>query len=223
MIKSRIGVLGGTFDPIHNGHLGLAIEAIDKLALKTVFLVPSFLSPNKVNQHITPINIRIQMARLAVETYSNIRVSILEAERGGLSYTVDTMEFFSKKFSNDEIFFLGGMDSFVDMGVWRDFQKIFKLSNLVIAPRQGIKTPDIMKCLKDWFGAKNPYTKVDSDKFLAKFIRKDNNNQITFLQLNQCPAASNEIRAMVAQGREVKKLLPAKVENYIIKHRLYQV
>ncbi len=222
MAQSRIGILGGTFDPIHMGHLGLAIEAIDKLELNTIFLVPSFLSPHKTDQTITPIDIRVQMARLAIESYANIEVSTAEAERGGVSYTIDTLKLFSKKFLKDEIFFLAGMDSFLDMGHWRDFQRIFELSNIAIAVRPGINTPDIINCLQNWFGNENPYIKVDSDKFLEKFVRTDKNKQIIFFQPKPCPAASSEIRAMVAEGKEIKNLLPAKVENYIIGHRLYQ-
>jgi len=222
MAKSRIGILGGTFDPIHLGHLGLAIEAISELELRQIFLVPSFLSPHKTDQVVTPIDIRVQMARLAVKPYSDIQVSTLEAERGGISYTVDTVTFFSNKFREDEIFFLAGMDSFLDMGLWRNFQRIFELSNIAIAVRPGIKMPNIVDCLQNWFGGDNPYARVNSDKFLERFVRIDKNKEIVFFQPKPCPAASREIRAMIAKGKEVKNLLPAKVENYIIGHHLYQ-
>jgi len=222
MTKSRIGILGGTFDPIHLGHLGLAIEAINELELRQIFLVPSFLTPHKTGQVITPIATRVQMARLAVKPYPDIEVSTLEAERGGISYTVDTVTFFSDKFLNDEIFFLAGMDSFLDMGHWRDFQRIFELSNIAIAVRPGIKTPNIVDCLQNWFGDENPYTRVDSGKLLEKFVRADKNKEIVFFQPKPCPVASREIRAMVAEGKEVKNLLPAKVESYINGHHLYQ-
>ncbi len=222
MTESRIGILGGTFDPIHLGHLGLAIEAINKLELRQIFLVPSFLSPHKTNQIITPIESRVKMAHLAVKPYADIVVSTLEAERGGISYTVDTVTFFSDKFPKDEIFFLAGMDSFVDMGYWRSFQRIFELSNIAIAARPGIKTPDVNGCLQNWFGDENPYIRVNSDKFLEKFVRRDKNKQIIFFQPKPCPVASSEIRSMVAEGKKVKNLLPAKVENYIIGHHLYQ-
>jgi nicotinate-nucleotide adenylyltransferase len=222
MTKSRIGILGGTFDPIHLGHLGLAIEAISKLELRQLFLVPSFLSPHKTDQIITPIDTRIQMVRLAIKPYSDIEVSTLEAERGGISYTVDTVTFFSNKFLKDEIFFLAGMDSFLDMGYWRSFKRIFELSNIAIAVRPGIKMPNIVDCLQSWFGDENPYVRVDSDKFLEKFVRIDKNKQVVFFQPKPCPAASREIRSMVAEGKEVKNLLPAKVENYIIGHHLYK-
>ncbi len=222
MAESRIGILGGTFDPIHQGHLGLAIEAVDKFGLETIFLVPSFLSPHKADREVTSIDFRVQMARLAVEPYSNIKISTVEAERGGISYTIDTINFFSNQFDGDEIFFLAGMDSFLDMGSWRDFKRIFELANIAIAVRPGVRTPDIMDCLQSWFEGDNPYVKVDSNQFLEKFVRTDKGKQITFFEPKPCLAASNEIRAMIAKGRQVKNLLPAKVENYIIDHRLYQ-
>ncbi len=222
MARGRIGILGGTFDPIHLGHIGLAVEAINKLRLEKVFLIPSFLSPHKTDQIITPIDARVEMAGLAATSYSNIEVSDVEAERGGISYTVDTVAFFSDQYPEDEIFFLAGMDSFLDMGYWRNFQRFFELSNIAIAMRPGIKTPDVTSCLQKWFGEENPYVKVDSNEFLEEFIRIDQKKRIIFFQPKPCPLTSSEIRAKVAEGREVKNLLPEKVENYIIEHHLYQ-
>jgi nicotinate-nucleotide adenylyltransferase len=219
---SRVGIFGGTFDPIHFGHLGLAVEAKKALVLNKIFLIPSYNPPHKVGRTITPIEIRINMAQLAVGSHEGVEVSEIELERGGLSYTIDTVISFIDSFPNDEFFLLVGLDSFLDMSKWRFFGRIFELCNIVVGMRPKIGLPDTDNCFKDWFGNENPYFRINSDLFMEEFIRKDNGKRVIFFQQEPCPAASSEIRSMIAEGKDVKNLLPGKVENYIIGHRLYQ-
>jgi nicotinate-nucleotide adenylyltransferase len=133
----KIGILGGTFNPIHIGHLILADEVREKLALDRVIFVPTFIPPHKRSSAVAAASDRLKMVKLAVRENGFFQVSDIEIKRKGLSYTVDTVKAFNKKFPGDELYFVTGSDLLKYLDEWKDFRELIKLVKFVVATRPG--------------------------------------------------------------------------------------
>ena len=144
----RIGILGGTFNPIHIGHLILAEEAREKLKLKKVILVPAFLPPHKADSDIAPVKDRLSMVKLAIKGNKYLSVSDMEIKRGGRSYTIDTIKELNKIYSNDELYFIIGSDLFKYLNEWKDLKEINKLVKFIVATRPGYPLENIPVYMK---------------------------------------------------------------------------
>src|SRR3989338_2781334 len=139
----RIGILGGTFDPIHEGHLALARAAVKELRLDKLVLVPTYPHPlsDKQSSTVTSAEDRLEMVRLAVDGEPKFAVSELELERKGISYTVDTLNQIRKQYPKpDELFFVTGGDWGKALNQWKDIRTIFSLAHFVVARRPGFDT-----------------------------------------------------------------------------------
>lgn len=146
----KIGILGGTFNPVHIGHLILAEEAREKLGLNRVIFVPANLAPHKDNQGVVSPQHRLKMLRLAIKGNRFFSVSDLEIKRGGISYTIDTLREFRRIFFKDELFFLIGSDLLNYLDSWKDLHDIFKIVSFVVATRPGFsleKIPSFIQTL----------------------------------------------------------------------------
>ena len=141
----KIGVLGGTFNPIHIGHLILAEEAREKLGLDRVVFVPTYLPPHKDGVDIAPAQARLEMVRGAVAGNKHFRVSDVEIRRNGRSYTIDTVRAFRKKYPQDELYFITGSDVLNYLSEWKDVEAILKLVKFVVATRPGYPLENIPK------------------------------------------------------------------------------
>lgn len=136
----RIGILGGTFNPIHNGHLRLASQARRRLGLNKVIFVPANIPPHKLTRDILPAKERYKMVKLAIAGYPCFEASDYEIKSGGTSYSVKTLRAFKKKFGKKaKLFFLTGSDSLQQLASWKDIGRIVKLADFVIASRSGHK------------------------------------------------------------------------------------
>lgn len=133
----KIGILGGTFNPIHLGHLILAEEAREKLGLARVIFVPAYLPPHKDNSDIAPAKERFAMVRLAIERNKYLSVSDAEIKRDGRSYTIDTIKEFTKKYPQDELYFIIGSDLLKYLDDWKDLFEIIKMVKFIVATRPG--------------------------------------------------------------------------------------
>ncbi len=133
----KIGILGGTFNPVHIGHLILAEEAREKLALDKVVFVPAYFPPHKDNLDIAPASDRFNMISLAIRGNKYFSVSDIEIKRDGRSYTIDTVKMFKNKFPKDELFFITGSDLLKYLDEWKDFSEIIKMVKFVVATRPG--------------------------------------------------------------------------------------
>lgn len=133
----KIGILGGTFNPIHVGHLILADEAREKLGLDKVIFVPTNLPPHKDNSDIAPARDRYKMIELAVETNRNFIASDIEIKREGRSYTIDTVRELKKAYPRDELYFISGSDLLNYLNEWKDLSEIIKMVKFVVATRPG--------------------------------------------------------------------------------------
>ena len=196
-----IGVLGGTFDPIHIGHLVIAEEARTKLGLSEVLFVPAGQPWLKQDRDITSPVHRVEMVRRAIADNPHFRLYTLEVERPGSSYTVDTLILLRKQLgSKASLFFILGRDTLAELPLWKEPQKVVQLCKLVVPPRIGSK--DLRHLEKAIPG------------LLDKVIQLD---------MPVIGISSSEIRQRLAQGLPIRYLVPAEVEKYITEQRIYPV
>lgn len=133
----KIGILGGTFNPVHIGHLILAEEAREKLGLDRVIFVPAYLPPHKDTSDIAPAKLRLKMAQIAIKGNRNFYVSEMEIRRDGRSYTIDTINEFKRIYPSDELYFIAGSDLLKYLDEWKDLSEIIKLVKFIVATRPG--------------------------------------------------------------------------------------
>jgi nicotinate-nucleotide adenylyltransferase len=197
----KLGVLGGTFDPIHNGHIRIAAEVREKLGLDRVLFVIAGQNPFKDAALLTPSGNRLKMLELAIEGKAEFAVSRIELDRRGPSYTVDTLTELRRGLdSTDEIFFILGWDSLVQIPRWKNAARIIELCKLVAVPRPGVPRPDL-----DALNAHLPGL----------------NNRVILMQGPEIDVSSSEIRRRVAEGLPITNMVPPEVEKYILDHKLY--
>ncbi len=139
----KIGILGGTFNPIHIGHLILAEEAREKLGLDKIIFVPAFLPPHKDNSDIAPAKMRLEMVGLAISGNKYFSVSDMEIKRDGRSYTIDTIKEFTKKYPQDELYFIIGSDLLKYLDDWKDLSEIIKMVKFIVVTRPGYPLEEI--------------------------------------------------------------------------------
>ena len=190
----KLGVLGGTFDPIHMGHLVLAEQAREQFELDQIIFIPSASPPHKTEQELSLAIHRFEMTKLSLEGNRYFSVSDIELKRKGLSYTVETLRELKGLYKDSEIYFLTGSDVLDEITIWKDPEEIYKLAKIVIAVRPGFNKFDP----EDHFAQKS---------IIAKITGVD--------------ISSTQIREKVRNGESIKYLVPSKVEEYIKKKNLY--
>ena len=195
----NIGVLGGTFDPIHMGHLIVAEEARIKLGFSEVLFVPAGQPWLKLDRTITPAVHRVEMVRRAIADNPHFKLSTLEVERPGPSYTVDTLAMLRKQLGREaSFFFILGRDALAELPLWKEAEKLVQLCRLVVAPRLGSKD---LKHL---------------EKIIPGLLDK-----VIQLDMPVIGISSSGIRQRLAQGLPIRYLVPSEVEKYITKQKLY--
>ena len=179
----RIGILGGTFDPIHNGHIYLAKKACARLRLDKIIFIPSYLPPHKKGLKITPARHRYNMLRLAIAGVKKFKLSDMEIKRRGRSYSVETLRRLKKRYGKKaDLYFITGSDSIIELHKWKNLKEILKLCKFVIVKRPG-------------FGFKGP------------------GRGIVFLEINAKDISSTDIRDRVRKGLPIKRLTKKTVQN----------
>jgi len=197
----KTGVLGGTFDPIHKGHLAVAEEVRLRLNLDEVLFIPVGRPWRKAGNPILPAEHRVEMVRLAIADRPSFRVSFIEVDREGPSYTVDTLEELRSGLSNgDEIFFIVGWDSLADLPNWKAPERIIRLCRLVAVPRPGYFPPDLKSMENSIPGL---------------------SERVILLDGPEVDVSASQIRERVARGLPISGLIPEAVEHYILEHGLY--
>ena len=198
----KLGILGGTFDPIHMGHLIIAQEAALRLALDEVWFVPAGQPWLKSGSRISPSHHRMEMARLATECNPGFKVSSIEVDRPGPSYTVDTLVALQQgDAKRDSLFFILGMDSLETLPRWHQPQHLFDLFTLVAVSR-----PE----------------RHDSDLGFLERLRPGASREVVVIDGLNIGISGAEIRRRVSQGLPITYWVPRAVERYIYEHHLYQ-
>ncbi len=198
----RIGILGGTFDPPHIGHLWLATLAADALGLSRVLLMPAARPPHKGGKPVSNAADRVMMTRLAIAGDPLLDLSLIEMERPGPSYTVDSLvELRASLGANASLVLVMAADSFAEIDTWREPDRLLELAEWAVGPRPGSKLPD-RGALRERFGAAE--------------------SRIHLLDGPSLDVSSSEIRRRVAAGRSIRYLVPGAVGELIADRGLYR-
>ena len=198
----RYGIIGGTFDPIHYAHLYIAYEAKEQLNLDEVVFMPAGKQPLKVNKEVTESKLRYDMVKTAIESYAEFSVSNYEIEKGGLSFTYETLEYFKNKSTEDmELFFITGADCLITLEQWQGIEKIFSLATLVVFPREGINNKQMIEKKQE--------------------IEEKYNGKIIVLDLKELQISSTYIRERVNRKQRIDFFVPQMVIDIIYKNGLY--
>jgi len=212
----KIALFGGTFDPIHFGHLRAARAAVRKFRLDQILFVPSGRPPHKPEDHLTPFVHRFAMVSLACAGEPKFVPSLLEAPDGEPQYSIDTVQRFRKSFrAQDHLFFMVGMDAFVDLPHWKEPRKLLNLIDFIIVSRPGFRVENILKVIPSRMVKRSLRRK-------GKTVIQLQRVQLHILNGVHIPIASHEIRSAIRNRRPVAGLIPPLVEEYIRKEKVYQ-
>lgn len=198
----KIGVLGGTFDPIHIGHIYIAYETYIKLQLDEVIFMPNGVPPHKNNKNVTDEKIRYEMVKKAISNYSFFTISNYEIEKKGLSFTYETLKYLKSNFEDVELFFITGADSLISLHLWKNVNCMLELCKLVVFNRPGSKRNQLL-----------------NEKQL---IERKYNTNIIYLDLLSLDISSSLIRSRIYNSLEVDFFLPRGVLDIIKKEKLYR-
>ena len=211
------GLFGGTFDPIHFGHLRAAEEMMEIFQLNRIIFVPSSRPPHKLEAEITSFYHREQMVRMSIEGNVNFSFSEVENLRAGKSYSVETVEYILNKYmENLELYFIVGQDAFEAITTWKEWEKLLLLCNFAVMTRPGYKNKGLDNILTKEFAAQFVYDK-QVDGFKGPTGHAIYFRNTTFLDIS-----SSRIRTMAKTGKSVRYLAPDNVRQYIAKNSLYK-
>jgi len=218
----RLGLLGGSFNPVHNGHMAIARQTREALGLDQILFIPTSHPPHKPNGSLAPAQDRYEMVRLAIASDPTLAISDVEIRRPGKSYSIDTIRQLQQKYgAQTQLFFLIGLDAFLDFPSWRDPLTLLELCRFVVLSRPGLSfrslsTVPLLPPI--------PYPSLaDLDAGRISRIEAPLRKQgLTCLKLPPCPISASDIRSRIRQGLPVANLLPPLVESYILHHYLYQ-
>jgi len=200
VVPGSVGLLGGTFDPVHHGHLSIAEDARESLGLERVLWIPTSSPPHKPGRPVTPAADRLAMVQLAVAGNPAFELCDIEVRRGGPSYTVDTLAQLAALGIRDPWFILSA-EALAGLPEWQEPERVLELARLAVVPRDGFETLD-----PAWVAGRFP---AQADR-------------VTFLGGPLLPISGSVVRRRAAAGRSVRYLVPQAVAAYIADHRLYQ-
>ena len=198
-----LGVLGGTFDPIHNGHVASARAAQEALKLDEILLMPSHVPPHRTHPESTTSEQRFSMAQLVAAEHQGWSASRIELERAGPSYTYDTLVELGRRPS--QIFFILGADAFAEIATWSRYPAVLDLSNFVVVSRPGITLDSLRERVPSAFR-----------------LRPTAETRVILVDAHTPDISATDIRRRVRAGDSIRGLVPAAVEHYISTHRLYR-
>jgi nicotinate-nucleotide adenylyltransferase len=215
-MERRVGILGGSFDPIHVGHLRSAEEVREALALERVYFIPVHQPPHKPQRRLADGRDRLAMVELAVADNPAFRASAVEIERSGTSFSVDTLRSFAEVEPGAALFFIVGMDAFREMQTWKDAPRIFELANVVVTSRPPRKARPSIEHL--------PVAAREAFCYHPPTLsyRHRIGTSLRFLAITCIDVSATTLRERIRSGRSVRYLGPPAVERYLIEHRLYR-
>ena len=190
---SHIGIFGGTFDPIHNGHLITISNVLEQRKLEKIIFVPCYISPLKISQYSISAEHRLAMIKTAIKNHTKFDCSAFEIERGGVSYTIDTLEYFKTLY--DSIDLIVGYDNIAVFDKWKNPDKIFSLANVIVMKRKIDTTP------------------LTENMFMQKAV---------YVDTPVIDISSSIIRERLLKNLPIDFLVPEKVKDYIMSNKLYQ-
>jgi len=213
--KKRIGLFGGTFNPIHLGHLLGAEEIRNTFGLDEVIFIPSAIPPHKDLNEIIDVKHRLEMVRLATASNLFFSISDVELSRPGKSYSIDTIRYFCRK-NNRDLFFILGREAFVEIETWKDYQDLFTLCHFIVMTRPGFqKTPVALQLPQSL----TPVFQYDIETMVWTHI---SGYHLYFKEISFLDISSTRVRQLIERRESIGHWVPPEVEAYIQNQGLYQ-
>jgi nicotinate-nucleotide adenylyltransferase len=219
----KLGLLGGSFNPIHNGHLSIAGLVRDALHLDRVLFIPTGDPPHKQLGSLAPAKHRYEMVRLAIADSPSFDISDIEIRRTGKSYSIDTIRELQRHYGpSTQLHFIIGLDAFLDVPTWKEAQTVLSTCRFVVVPRPGqsfraLATLSMLPKLES-----HALAQLDSRELPRLDIAIPSCPGICCLSLPPCSTSASDIRERIRQGTTLANVLPPSVESYILQYRLYQ-
>ncbi len=194
-------MLGGSFDPIHLGHRSLGCAAVREVALDKLIVMPTHIQPFKQNKKVAQDKHRLAMVALAFDICDKVEISDYEIKKGDISYSYETMKHFKGLYPDDELFFIMGADSFINVDKWYKGEELLTEFGFIVSSRPGYPEKEL--------------------EAKIRFYKEDYGTKIIRLRAKMPDISSTEIRETAIAGDPINHLVPTKVDNYITRHRLY--
>lgn len=201
---TKIAIMGGTFDPIHHGHLASAETVRAEFGFDKIIFIPSGIPPHKDAKHVTDCERRYLMTSNAIASNDFFDISRIEIEREGNTYTIDTVKEIKQQYShsNTELYFITGADAVLEILTWYNAEELLQICSFIAITRPGYQNQKLSE--------------------QVEYLRREKKANIFFLEVPALAISSTDIRDRVQHGKPIKYLVPDSVENFIYKYRLYQ-
>ncbi len=230
----KLGLFGGTFDPVHSGHLKSAQEVREAYALDEVCFVPCGVPPHRNARPGAAAHHRLEMVRLAVADNLGLSVSDLEVMRPGASYSIDTVRHFAARLApGDALYLILGLDAFLLIGSWKDWRELLALTHVIVTSRPGFggelpydKIPVVVReafCYDplDFEGRLDFEGTLHFDGTVRSGFRNEFGREILFKRLTDVSVSASAIRELLGKGKSIRNLVPSEVRRYVKDHHLY--
>ncbi len=211
----KVGVFGGTFDPIHYGHLRSALEVSEEKGLESVIFVPNNIPPHK-DFRGTSSDVRLEMVRLAVSGVDEFSVSDCEIKRGGKSYTIDTVRELKSSMNGVDLYFIVGSDAFSTISTWKDYRDLLCEVNFLVMCRPSHTYSFLEEVLPG-----DVFSRFSVEERGRKYINKVSGTVVEYVNVTPLEISSTYIRNLIKGGRSIKFLVPKEVEEFIKEKKLY--
>ena len=213
----RLGLFGGTFNPIHLGHLRAAVEVREAFNIDRLLLIPSAHPPHKMADHVADAEDRLEMVRLAVQGEPSLEASDVELSRPGLSYTIETLRYFQDRFGPEsDIHFIVGQDAFSEITTWKSYQALFVTAHFIVMTRPNSKLRSLEDFIHTRISAEYQYEPT-SNRYSHPRWRT-----IFCLDITHLDISATKIREWIGRGRSIRFLVPDAVQGFINKKGLYR-
>ncbi len=214
MASRRVGIFGGTFNPIHSGHINSATTVAKRFSLDEVLIIPTSISPGRDKLSVPTPEQRLEMCRLGLKDYDQLVLDDREVKRGGVSYTVETLEELKNKNPENDYFLIVGLDNFYIFDKWKEFSKIIETTNLIVTSRPGYAFPDGKEGFPEGL-------RSFVDSFDFNHVMFTSGKSVDFVKLDDINISSSEIRKLYRTGKKTEKYLLLEVEDYIRDNKIY--
>jgi nicotinate-nucleotide adenylyltransferase len=212
----RLGLFGGTFNPIHVGHLRAAVEVREAFNLDKLLLIPSANPPHKSAENVASAEDRLEMVRLAVQGVPSLEASDVELTRRGPSYTIETLQYFNERFGPESaIHFIVGQDAFSEITTWKSYKALFATAHFIVMTRPGVKLASIEDFIHTHISEGYQYDSATNQYSHPEW------RTIFCLNITHLDISASEIRQRIRQGRSIRFLVPDTVEAFVAKKELY--
>ena len=219
----RIGLFGGTFNPVHRCHLEAATQTQRRLRLDRVLFIPSADPPHKLSMSLAPARQRLEMVRIAIRDMPAFQVSDVEMRRPSKSYSIETVHELQKEFGPEaELFFIIGLDAFLELHTWKQALELLRACHFVVLARPGSTFSSLLKMSLLPSMDRAPLLALDTQRALQVDVPLPGGMSLILLWIPPCYVSASDIRYRITHQLSLSNLLPAPVESYILETHLYQ-